>query len=265
MFYRLILSMPFIGLGALFAWAFPLLPTLCASAVLLVIWFSLMLFPDKWLLHFFQAREAARAEYPVLAQILDNQAYKLSMPTPYLYTYNGFFPRAYAFARFRRAVLVLERGMLDEATSHEMEALLFNLCLQVKEKIAAKNTFSYLAFAAWWFPFLKLSSRRNAVVWLGQFVLLPFAAMTYEIGEPSRSHKRFLNVFLGYEKEAETLSGFMARLRPPRLRGEWGRTMAFRLAAANHGPRERLILALESLEAVIDRTAPVREMACSNA
>jgi len=212
---------------------------------LLVIWVGLTLWSDKFLLHFLQAREVSRAEWPLVHRVSRNQAFKLGVTAPALYTYNGFFARLFALHRGGRVVFVVERSVLEDADEDEIAALMFALTLQVREQVAGRATGALLGLALWWLPFLKLMGPLPGLAPLGQFLVAPVAGVWHRAGFAQSDVRRFYTAFARYPHEHGAFNRWVARHPQPRLQASPGRDFVFRASAASHGPREQLILALE--------------------
>lgn len=250
MLTRLLVVFPLFILGAFAAWFLPFWAGLIAILALLLTLLILNLYPDKFLLHFLQARETTETEFPLAHQVAGNQAFKLRLPAPRIYTYNGFFHRAFAFSAGKRSVFVVEKRILTGVSKEELEALWFALALQIKEKSARHSTFALLAMAICWVPYLKLMTLWRiappVLGWIGQFMVAPTATQLHRLGCNQRTCQRFLRRLGDYPFEESRLRELNGRLTQPRLQLSVARDFTFRASAASHGPREQMILALEA-------------------
>lgn len=256
MLTRLLLGFPLLVFAAFAGWIFP--TWLGVSCIFLILVFGLVLnlYPDKFLLHFLQAREITETEFPLAHQVVSNQAFKLKLPAPQVYTYNGFFHRAFAFSAGKRSVLVVERRILIDVSREELEALLFSLSLQIKDGTAKKSTFALLSLAVCWVPYLKMMGLwRNPpqiLGWLGQFMVAPAAGLLHRLGFNQNTCQKFLTRLSEFPYEESRLRELNGRFDQPKLHLSVARDFTFRAGAASHGPREQMILALEAATHLMD-------------
>lgn len=260
MLSRVFLILPLLVFGAL---GLLVLPHWAAPGVVfLVLFFAtiLNLYPDKFLLHFFQAREGTETGHSQAYRVVNNQAFKLKISPPRIYTYSGFFHRAFAFSSGKRSVFIVEKDILAQASGAELEALWFSLALQVQDQTSRRSTLALLALAVWWVPFLRLAGlwKRPPLVlsWAGQFLVAPVAMLLHRQAFGSSSSQKFLTHLQAFPSEAARLRELNARFVQPRLHLSVARDVSFRIGAAAHGPREQMILALESAAHPLDFLAP---------
>lgn len=263
MLTRLLVVLPLVVLGAFAAWVLPFYLGLFALILIILYAVVLNLYPDKFLLHFLQARETTETEFPVAHQVAGNQCFKLRVPAPQIFTYNGFFHRAYAFSVGRRSVFVVEKGVLNNISPAELESLWFALALQVKDKSARSTTFALLGMAVCWVPFLKLlglwRSTPAAMGWLGQFLVAPAATQLHRLGCNRVSCQKYLKRLSEYPYEEARLRELNDRLNQPRLHSSVARDFTYRASAASHGPREQMILAIEAATHPLDYLSPIAQ------
>lgn len=260
MLTRFLLLLPLLVFGAFMAWIFTLWVGLLALFLLFVFAVMANLYPEKLLLHFLQARETTESEFLLAHQVASNQSFKLRLTTPQIYTYNGFFHRAFALSARRRAIFVVERGILDHASKEELEALWFSMALQIKDRSAKSSTFALLGMAVCWVPYLKLMQlwRDPPIVmgWIGQFMVAPVANLLHHVGYGEAKCQKFLGHLAQFPHEESRLRELNGRLTQPRLYSSVARDLSFRASAAYHGPREQMILALESAAHPLDFLRP---------
>jgi hypothetical protein len=108
-------------------------------------------YADSMLLFLLGARELISSDEKTFFQAASQEAYKLAVPMPRLYFYNGYIDRAFVFHSHNRISIVLNKSLLESATIEEFEAVCFELLLQVKKGMAPKRTKSMLliGFIAW--------------------------------------------------------------------------------------------------------------------
>ncbi len=249
--------MVFLGLAWALYWAFlPLGLAITLGAVTTFIWALLNLYPDKFLLHYFQARETIETDHPAAYRVARAQAYKFKIPAPRIYSYSGFFHRAYALASQDRLTFLVERKILEQAAENELEALFFALALQSHEGMVRRHTLSLLLLAILWAPALKILSMRRQTSqspsWIVQFLVGPFASLVFRIVHPVGIWKNFLKKLGLFPWENSRLIELNARLDQPRLENSTSRLMNFRFYAANHTSAQQMILAIESATHPLD-------------
>ena len=249
MLTRLFVLLPLVVLTAFTAWILPLVAAVMVFFAMLVIGIVLNFYPDKFLLHFLQARETTETEFPLAYRLAGNQAFKLRITAPRIYTYSGFFHRAFVFAASNRSVFVVEREVLTKANSDELAALWFALALQVKEKSAKKSTLALLSMAICWVPMLRLLSLWRmpppVLSWVGQYLVAPVASRLHRMGFPQTSIHKLLKSLAQFPYEEARLKELNARFTQPRLHLSIGRDFTYRIGTAAHRPREQMILAIE--------------------
>ena len=263
MLTRLLVMFPLFVMAAFAAWILPFWAGLLALVFAIFSAVVLNLYPDKFLLHFLQARETSETEFPLAHQVAGNQAFKLRIPAPQIFTYNGFFHRAFAFAVGKRSVFVVEKKVLNNVNKEELEALWFALALQVKENSATRSTFALLGMAVWWMPYLKLVSLWRTpppvMGWIGQFMVAPVATQLHRLGINQLSCQRFLRRLAEYPHEEARLRELNERFQQPRLHLSVESDFTYRASAASHGPREQMILAIEAATHPLDYLRPASQ------
>lgn len=234
----------------------PLPLTFVLGGFALVVCVLLNLYPDKFLLHYLQARETIETDYPAAYRLARAQAHKLKIEAPKIYTYSGFFHRAFAFCASDRVAFVIEKKVLEFADDGELEALFFSLGCQVHQKLAARHTLALLVMSLVWAPALKLQSPRNdgqkASSWMVQFLVAPFAGGLYRLMFPTRLWGRYLQKLAAYTWESRKLVELTAKLEQPNLELSAVRVFRYRFYAANHSAAQQMILAIEGAHHVFD-------------
>jgi hypothetical protein len=97
-------------------------------------------YSDKAVLFFLGARSVRSHDEPLFYQAAAQEAYKLSVPVPELYFYNGSLERGFVLQNGSAVSLVIGRGVLEGADELELSAICFELLLQVKKGMAPKRT-----------------------------------------------------------------------------------------------------------------------------
>jgi hypothetical protein len=213
------------------------------------LWALLNIYPDKFLLHYLQARETIETDYPEAYRMARAEAHKFKITNPRIYTYSGFFHRAFAFASGTRVVFVIDKKALQLARKDELEALFFGLSLEVHERLAHRHTLALLMLSLIWVPALKLIGLRDYVPrtagWLVQFFVAPIAAMIFRFLMPHHLWKKFLISLAAYPLEESRLRELNAKLDQPNLDRSVARIFKYRFYAANHSAAQQMILAIE--------------------
>lgn len=118
------------------------------SGALLVIGFVFLVFfaivsvgyNDTAVLFFLGAREIKSADEPTFYAASSQEAYKLAVPQPCLYYYNGSLERAFVLQNGKTVSLILSKELLEICNREELAAISFELLIQVKRNLAFKRT-----------------------------------------------------------------------------------------------------------------------------
>ena len=222
-------------------------------------WLLINLYPDKILLHFLQSRETIETDHPLAYRVARAQAYKFKIQAPRIYSYSGFFHRAFALAAGRRLVFVLEKQMLINAQESELESLFFSLSLQASQRVAARHTMALMLLSLVWAPALKVLSLRGyspkTMNWGIQFLVAPLARLLYGMALPLSVWKKFLKTLEKYEFEESRLRELNAKFDQPRLQLGPTRLFSFRFYSSGHTPSQQMILAIEGASHPFDALA----------
>ena len=249
MLARLLLATFLLLFWALIGVSFPLILALPLGLAGLGLWLLLNIYPDKFLLHYLQARETIETDYPEAYRMARAQAHKFKITNPRIYSYSGFFHRAFAFVAGQRVVFVIDKKALQLAREDEMEALFFGLSLEVHEALARRHTMALLLLSVIWAPALKLLGLRDYVPrtagWLVQFFVAPVAGFIFRILMPRYLWKKFLTSLATYPLEELRLRELNAKLDQPNLDQSSARVFKYRFFAANHSAAQQMILAIE--------------------
>jgi hypothetical protein len=97
-------------------------------------------YPDTLLLFLLGARELRSSDEKSFFEAAAQEAYKLAVPMPRLYFYDGTLERAFVFQRGPHISLVLNKSLLEHSTLDELRAISFELLLQVRKGMASKRT-----------------------------------------------------------------------------------------------------------------------------
>lgn len=211
----------------------------------LLFWFMVNRYPDKLLLHYFQARETIERDHPRAHRMAQLQTQKLGMPIPKIYTYSGFFQRAFALGGEDRLIFLVELKTLEKASEQELAAMFFMLSLQASERLTSRHTMSLVLYVLVWTVPLKVVGKSLWQSWLLQFLVAPLATLIYERCMPPSVWKKFLKRLGQYPLESAQINEFNARLEQPMLAGSDVRTLSYRYHVSYQSPAQQMILALE--------------------
>jgi hypothetical protein len=110
----------------------------------LILWLLMIVisggYQDTTLLFLLGAREVRASDQKHFFEAASQEAYKLAVPMPRLYFYNGTLERAFLFQTRQSVSVVLNKSLLDKASLDELHAICFELLLQVKKGLAPKRT-----------------------------------------------------------------------------------------------------------------------------
>lgn len=173
--------------------------------LLLVLGFSVfsVLYHDKMILFYLGAREIRLPENPNFYRVASQEAYKLSLPMPSLYFYNGTIERGFVFHNHNSLSLVLNKELLDNCKPFELSAICFELLLQAKVGLAAKRTrLTFLLGTVSWIghsigailqKIIPVKEFQFCLNWLVNYLLNPWISLIFN-----------LTIGQGYFKKVET-------------------------------------------------------------
>lgn len=182
-------------------------------------------YTDTAILFFLGAREVRSGDESTFFEAAAQEAYKLAVPLPQLYFYNGSLERAFVLQSRRKISLVLSRTLLEQSQPSELSAICFELLLQVKKGMASKRTRTMfiLGIISWFFhAFARLLSTlipikefNKAIGWIFTFFLYPWIDFIFQL-ILGRGYFRRLEVHLAeYSQERECLRRVGLKLRKP--------------------------------------------------
>ena len=108
-------------------------------------------YSDTAVLFFLGARELRSSDVQIFFEASSQEAYKLSVPQPKLYFYNGTLQRAFILQNKHNLSLVLSKSLIDTCSQDDLTAICFELLLQVKKGMAPKRTrvMFFLGLISW--------------------------------------------------------------------------------------------------------------------
>lgn len=182
-------------------------------------------YTDTAILFFLGAREVRSGDEFTFFEAAAQEAYKLAVPLPQLYFYNGSLERGFVLQKKGKISLVLSRTLLEQSQPSELSAICFELLLQVKKGMASKRTKAMfiLGIISWFFhSFARLLSTlipvkelNKAIGWIFTFFLYPWLDLIFRL-ILGRGYFRRLEVLLAeYPQERECLRRVGLKLRKP--------------------------------------------------
>ena len=237
--------------GLLVAWTlllqyFYLAFALALGLILTTLWFWLNIYPDKWLLHYLQAREIIENDHPDAYRRARTQAHKFKMYKLKIYSYSGFFQRTFCLSAGSRLTFVVEKEILEKASKEEIEALFFSLALKASKGFAKQHTMALLMTSLVWVLPLSLSKRKRVRVnWLIQYFVAPVDELVSRVLMPQFRWQKFLKILKTYPWENSRIEELTTQLSQPQLNKSISRYLSYRYLSANHSSSQQMILALE--------------------
>jgi hypothetical protein len=200
--------------GALFA---------LAASIYFVLLVIAIGYSDTAVLFFLGARELRSSDVQIFFEASSQEAYKLSVPQPKLYFYNGTLERAFILQNKQSLSLVLSKSLLDTCGEDELTAICFELLLQVKKGMAPKRTrvMFFLGLISWiahtivslFLLLIPVKEVRQASDWFLNYLLHPWLSFLFGL-ILSESYFRKLALHLqDFPLEKEKLKRVGLRLR----------------------------------------------------
>lgn len=241
-FLWITLSGALLLLGALF-WVFLLVITVGYS--------------DTLILYLLGAREVRSGDEKNFFEAASQESYKLSVPMPRLYFYNGTLERAFVLQNRGSISIVLNKSLLEKSSLPELKAISFELLLQVKKGMASKRTKAMfiLGFFSWIvhtfmgaiLSLLPFKDVRRAFDWFLNFLLHPALAFIFKLTMGNRYFKRLENNLNAFEEEKELLLKVGLKLEKPYSYYSLPSRKILELFSVNKSRHFQNILALEFL------------------
>ena len=236
-------------------WAFSGLFLGLALAIWLVFVFVALRFSDRAVLSFLRARHWTPAEQTEIFETILHQAYKLDLPAPEIYTYHGFFQRAYVFSKGKRLTLVFDSSLIQSLTPKEVGTLAFFLMIEAKAGIGYKRTLVfYLAGAiqtlihipVTLLSKLQLHNRFGAALqWWEDYLVLPWMELMFRAFLGKKFFKEVKKQINKYPIEKAELQILKHKLlNTPELKS-FSHRGAYRLGHQGRSLGKKLVLLLE--------------------
>lgn len=182
-------------------------------------------YPDTMTLFLLGAREVRSSDEKNFFEAASQEAYKLAVPMPRLYFYNGTLERAFILQNRKTLSLILNKSLLERCTPDELRGICFELLLQVKKGMAPKRTKSMflLGFLAWVvhsfmgliLGLLPFKNLRRAADWFLNYLLHPMLEILFKIVMGEGYFKKLGNYLTDFPEEKELLGRVGLKLRRP--------------------------------------------------
>lgn len=182
-------------------------------------------YADTAILFYLGAREVRSNDEAPFFQAAAGEAYKLAVPMPSLYFYNGTLERGYVLHARNSYSLVLSKNLLDACGPDELSAICFELLLQVKKGMASKRTktmfllgsiswvcHSVMALFTGLIPNKEIQQSSD---WFLNFLLHPWLSFLFKVVIGEGYFKRLQSLMSDYPGETERLSRLGLKLRKP--------------------------------------------------
>ncbi|RLG31392.1 hypothetical protein DRN98_06585 [Methanosarcinales archaeon] len=131
----IVLAIPIVGLGGAIGWitGFFLHALIVMLVFVLLLATLFYLYSDRILLRWYHAEKVVDATSP-LYEIVDKLAKEAEIPVPDVYIVDTAMPNAFVVGRnFQHASLVVTTGLMELLESDEMEAVLADMIVHIKE------------------------------------------------------------------------------------------------------------------------------------
>lgn len=182
-------------------------------------------YSDTMVLFLLGAREVRSSDEKEFFEAASQEAYKLSVPMPRLYFYNGSLERAFVLQNRETISIILNKGLLEKSTQDELKAITFELLLQVKKGMASKRTKSMflLGFISWIvhsivgvvLALIPLKDVRRAASWFVNYLTNPVLDVMFKMIMGESYFKKLQVLLSDYPHEKELLDKVGLKLRKP--------------------------------------------------
>jgi hypothetical protein len=235
------------------------------SGASLVLAYSLLMFlvlitigyPDKAILFFLGAREVRSRDEALFFKTASQEAYKLAVPMPHLYFYNGSVERGFVLQNKNVLSIILSKNLLQSVSEAELHGICFELLLQVKKGMAPKRTkVMFLLGTCSWMShslvslvarIIPVKEVQEALDWVLNYLLHPFLEFLFAFTLGQGYFKK-LTAFIGeYPYEKELIMKLGLKLREPDSIYSLPSRKLQEFAAASRSRHYQNILAMEFL------------------
>lgn len=235
------------------------------SGALLVITYVFLLFlivitvgyPDKAILFYLGAREVRSRDEAVFFKTASQEAYKLAVPMPHLYFYNGSVERGFVLQNKNATSIILAKNLLHSVNEAELHAICFELLLQVKKGMAPKRTkvMFLLGTCSWvshslvgvFARVIPMREVKEALDWVLNFLLHPLLDFLFRLTLGHGYFRKLTEFVEEYPFEKELLLKLGLKLRAPEDLYSLPSRKLQEFASASRSRHYQNILAMEFL------------------
>lgn len=226
-------------------------------AIYLIYLVILVGYSDRAVLFFLGAREVKSNDEPNFFRASAHEAYKLRVKPPVLYFYNGSQDRAFALENRSQVSLVISRQVLDTATATDLEAICFELLLQVRRGLAPKRTrtmflLGMITWCAHALTSLVTKVFKSREVFTGaslflNYFLYPWTEFLFKLFLGNKYFKKLRILLREYPAEWENLQLVGKKFAPSAANRSLPTRKINEFSAASRSVQYQNIFALESL------------------
>ncbi len=214
-------------------------------------------YADLAVLFFLGAREIKSGDEEILYSSAAQEAYKLGVPLPILYLYNGTLERGFVLQNGSRVSIAFSRDLVTICSREELAAICFEFLLQVKKNLAKKRTkVMFVIGCTSWMSHLVLNTLlkiipnkylKTSVDWFASYFLRPWPEIVFRLTLGETHFKKIHSSISAYAREYDMLQKFGAKLRRfPEARSTPSRKL-IEFSLATRSRHFQNILALELL------------------
>ncbi len=258
-----------LGILAFILWSFSGLNLGLALTVWALFVILAVKFPDKTVLSFLRARQWQSADQIEIFEAIQNQAYKLDLPVPEIYTYHGFFQRAYVFTKGQKQTLVFDKNLITKLSPKEIGVLSFFLLLEAKAGISGKRTFVfYIAGATQTLIHIpvKLLSKlqkhnkfSEALQWWEDYLIAPWLELMFKIFLGNKFFKEVKKQIQKYPYEVNELKIIQHKLMSTTELTSFTHRGTYRLGHQGRSLGKKLVLLFEFFPHEIEQVWAINE------
>lgn len=180
-------------------------------------------YSDTAVLFFLGARELRSSYVQIFFEASSQEAYKLSVPRPKLYFYNGTLERAFILQNKQNLSLVISKTLIDTCSYDDLAAICFELLLQVKKGMAPKRTrvMFLLGLISWiahtivslFLLLIPMKEFRQASDWFLNYLLHPWLNFLFGLVLSEKYFRKLASHLQDFPLEKEKLKRVGLRLR----------------------------------------------------
>ncbi len=225
-------------------------------------------YADSAILFFLGAREVKSIEESKFHGASIQEAYKLAVPRPNLYSYNGSLDRAFVIQTGQRVGLVVAREILDRCTQEELGAICFELLLQVKKNMATKRTKAmYLIGALTWLTQLLINGLSKLIpvkefkvslYWLTHFLTKPWLEILFKLTVGEKFFLKLVKHLKDYPRENDLLMNVGGKINRVAELNSFSSRKLMEFSSLNRSSHFQCIMTIEFLPHEWDMLFPLQ-------